>query len=79
MEMATKRPDKLAEARRELERAGYVVKRKVNWVKHSFQVDPARLADLQRVVEEKGVFMKDALDEALFDWIGKNLDDPGDG
>lgn len=75
--MSSKRPDsnhsRLVEARRELERAGFEVKRKVTWVKHSFQVDERRLKDFQAVIGEREVFVKDALDEALADWILKNL------
>ena len=74
----SKRLDKLTEAKRELERAGYVVKRKTTWIKHSFQVDAARLAELQRVTDLVGVFMKDALDEALGDWLEKNKVKAGD-
>lgn len=76
----SKRPEnnhRLVEARQTLERAGYEVKRRVTWVKHSFQVDERRLKDFQKVVSEQQVFVKDALDEALADWVAKNLKSPG--
>ncbi len=68
---------RLAEFKRELERAGFEVKRKVTWVKHSFQVDSQRLKEFQASVAERQVFVKDALDEALGDWIVKKKINPG--
>lgn len=63
--------DQVERSKRVLEAAGFEVKRRADWVKHSFEIDRARLQALRAVASAKKIKLKWAIDEAIADWLKK--------
>lgn len=49
-----------------------MVRRRAQWVKHSFEIDKAQLVEIKRLASERRKLLKDAINEALAAWIEKH-------
>ena len=58
---------------KELEKAGYKIKRDVPTVKKTFEVEEATVNEFMTMVDKRGLKVKEAIDEALRDWIKKKV------
>jgi DNA-binding transcriptional regulator YhcF (GntR family) len=55
----------------EMRKRGFVVKKKANHIKHTFEVLPEVLQDFVKATEQRGLRIKEAVHQALTDWIKK--------
>lgn len=69
--MATKH--KIKDAVKALEAAGYVVKRKAQFAKKTFEVEKNTLVRFVQCQQTLGIRMKDAISQALEEWVEKNV------
>ena len=72
--MPKRLPTVLEMHRKALEAAGFEVRRKAEWIKHSFEVDRAQRDELKRVASERNMLLKDALYEAIAAWLEGHRD-----
>lgn len=57
---------------KDLEKAGFKVKRVVSTTKKTFEVSEETLKDFMKTLKSRDILVKDAVDQALTDWIKKN-------
>lgn len=67
--MATRSPQDIARSIQELESEGYQVRRKVEYVKRGFQIEKELLERLNRCTLSRGIRVKDAINQAISQWI----------
>ena len=63
--------NQVEQSKRVLEAAGFEVRRRADWVKHSFEVDRQRLQTLREVASRRDMKLKEAVDQALTEWLEK--------
>jgi hypothetical protein len=56
---------------KQLEVEGYKVKKTVPTTKKTFEVEVALIEEFMNIVDKRGLKVKDAIDEALKNWIKK--------
>lgn len=70
--MARKTLDTLKKAKEQLEQHGYVVRRNAACIKHTFQVEVEVYKAFRSTVSFRGFSVKDAVNEALSNWVSKH-------